>query len=162
MEKTEFSIPLKNRLEDLSKIEAVLESVAEKVCCSPRKLCETNLIIEELFTNIVNHGFDDQKEHTIHLSISWDQKFLTIRIEDDGKPFNPTELTAPDTTCCISKRLIGGLGIHLMKHFVDICQYSRKHGKNIVVLQKRLSGPDKQRNICFFNETNADETKLDP
>ncbi len=157
METKEFSIQLRNRVDDLARIEAALESISEQVCCSKRKMCETQLIIEELFTNIVNHGFDDEGEHTISLSISWDDNFLTLKIEDDGKPFNPTEAAAPDTACVLTNRLIGGLGIHLMKHFVDICQYTRKDGKNRVIIQKKLSGPDKQRNICFFNDSGGDD-----
>jgi len=159
MGKIKFAITLKNSLEDLHKVEEVLDRISDHVCCSHKKICETNLIIEELFTNIVNHGFNDEKEHTIKLTLTWDNTFLTIRIEDDGKPFNPMKAAMPDTKCVITERLVGGLGIHLIKHFIDVCRYSRQNGKNIVLLQKKMKGGSKNRNVCFFHDNTDDDAK---
>ncbi len=138
MGKVNLSIKLKNRLNELDKIKAAVSKMSATTDCTQRNSKEINLILEELFTNVVNHGFNDDKEHDIDLSLSCDEKALIIRMEDDGKPFDFTAATAPDTKCPIEKRYIGGLGIHFVKHFIDDCKYDRKKGKNIVVLKKHM------------------------
>jgi len=133
-----FSIKLKNCLTDLDKIKKAVEGMGSAIECTRRKFKEIDLILEELFTNVVNHGFNDNKEHDITLDLSCDENRLKIRMEDDGKPFDLTSQAAPDTKCALEKRYIGGLGVHLIKHFIDECKYFREKDKNIVVLEKIL------------------------
>jgi len=139
MENLNLSIKLKNRLADLEKIKTSVAKMYSTIDCTKRKFREIDLILEELFTNVVCHGFSDDKEHDIEVSLACDKKELTIRMEDDGQPFDITAAASPDTRCTLEKRCIGGLGIHLVKHFVDECNYYRKRGKNIVVLKKKIS-----------------------
>ena len=138
MGKVNLSIKLKNRLNELDKIKAAVAKMSATTDCTQRNSKEINLILEELFTNVVNYSFNDDKEHDIDLSLSCDEKSLIIRMEDDGKPFDFTAADAPDTKCAIEKRSVGGLGIHFVKHFIDDCKYYRKKGKNIVVLKKYM------------------------
>lgn len=49
------------------------------------------LCIEEIGTNIIEHGFKDKQEHTIHMRVVAKDKEIIIRIKDDCKPFNPIE-----------------------------------------------------------------------
>ena len=138
MGKVNLSIKLKNRLNELDKLKAAVSKMSATITCTKRNSKEINLILEELFTNVVNYGFNDDKEHDIDLSLSCDEKSLIIRMEDDGKPFDFTAAAVPDTKCAIEKRYVGGLGIHFIKHFIDDCKYYRKKGKNIVVLKKYI------------------------
>ncbi|MCF6248329.1 MAG: ATP-binding protein [Desulfobacula sp.] len=144
MEKMSLSIKLKNRLVDLDKIKKAVSSMSTTVDCARRKFQEIDLVLEELFTNIVCHGFNDNKEHEIHISLSCDDDTLMIRMEDDGKPFDVTAAKEPDTKCAIEKRCIGGLGIHFVKHFIDECNYQRKKNRNIVVLKKYITNDAQQ------------------
>lgn len=139
MGKISLSIKLKNRLGELDKIKEAVSKMSTSIACTKRKFSEINLILEELFTNVVCHGFSDNKEHDIDISMSCDDSSLKIRMEDDGKPFDITAAAAPDTQCAIEKRCVGGLGIHFVKHFIDDCKYYRKKGKNIVVLKKSIT-----------------------
>ena len=49
------------------------------------------LCIEEIGSNIIEHGFDDKKQHTIHMRAVIKDKEIIVRIKDDCKPFNPIE-----------------------------------------------------------------------
>ena len=147
MGKFKISIKLKNRLADLGKIKKAVARMSETFDCEKRKFRELDLILEELFTNVVSHGFNDNREHEIKLVLTCeDDTFLLIRMEDDGEPFDLTAASEPDTRCAIEKRCVGGLGIHFVKHFIDACEYHRKDGKNIVVLKKQIA-KDEQRKI---------------
>ena len=60
-------------------------------------------------------------------------------ISDDGKPFNPFQLAAPNTEASIEERDIGGLGIHLVKKMFDSVNYQRNIEKNVVTLIKQFT-----------------------
>jgi serine/threonine-protein kinase RsbW len=139
MGKVNLSIKLKNRLNELDKIKAAVSKISTTIDCTQRNSKEINLILEELFTNVVNYGFDDDKDHDIDLSVSCDESILLIRLEDDGKPFDLTAATTPDTKCAIEDRYVGGLGIHFVKHFMDDFKYYRKKDKNVIILKKHLT-----------------------
>lgn len=134
------SIKLKNRLTDLEKIKDAVSGLTSELSCTKRKFKEIDLVLEELFVNAVHHGFSDDKEHEIKLSLGCEDETLIIRMEDDGRPFNIMEAEPTDTQCPIEKRGVGGLGIQLVKHFTDHCEYNRKDGKNIIVLKKKILG----------------------
>ena len=146
MGKVNLSIKLKNHLVELDRLKKAVEEMSTAVDCTKRKFKEINLILEELFTNVVSYGFNDDKEHDIDLSMSCDEESLMIRMEDDGKPFDITTYDAPDTKCDLEKRCVGGLGIHMVKHFIDDCKYYREKGKNIVVLIKKMNTPGLMKN----------------
>ena len=137
-----LSLKLKNRLSDLEKIKAAVAQMYSSTDCAKRKLLEIDLILEELFTNIVCHGFSDDKDHVIEIALFCDGKLLKIRMEDDGDPFDITAAAEPDIRCAIEKRCVGGLGIHFVKHFVDECEYFRKNDKNIIELKKNIVDED--------------------
>lgn len=142
MEKVNLSIKVKNRLVDLDKIKKAVLKMSGSITCTRRKLVEINLILEELFANVVNHGFNDNEEHDIDITLSCDGTSILIRMEDDGEPFDLTAAAEPDTKCPIEARCIGGLGIHFVKHFIDECRYYRKKNKNVVVVKKNISSDE--------------------
>jgi anti-sigma regulatory factor (Ser/Thr protein kinase) len=102
----------------------------------PEKLIlEINLALDELFTNIICYGFDDNCEHTIRMTISLENDELCIRIEDDGIPFNPTKIKRPDMPRSVEECKIGGLGIHIVRKLVDDISYQRCDDKNVLILK---------------------------
>lgn len=140
MNNVSTSIKLKNRLTDLEKIRQAVSSLTSAQSCTKRKFKEIDLVLEELFVNVVHHGFTDDKEHEIKLSLGCEDEMLIIRMEDDGRPFNIMEAKNTDTRCAIEKRCAGGLGIQLVKHFTDHCEYHRQDGKNVIILKKKILG----------------------
>lgn len=99
-----------------------------------------NLAIEELVTNCVKYGYNDTGEHLIAIELQVAHNELVLTVTDDGNPFNPLELTPPDTHLPVEDRPIGGLGIHLLRKLSDRMEYERAEGKNRVTLWKRCGG----------------------
>jgi len=64
---------------------------------------------------------------------------ITIEVEDDGQPFNPLEAPEPDTTKSLEDRLVGGLGVYLVRKLMDGLEYRRHEGKNLLVMKKHVS-----------------------
>ena len=98
-----------------------------------------SLAIEELVTNCVKYGYDDEATHTIDIVLSVEDGFLRMEVIDDGHAFNPLEAPKPDLALPLSERPLGGLGIHLLRELSDEMLYERRDGTNRLVLTKRMS-----------------------
>ena len=97
---------------------------------------DIHLVLEEIFSNIVFYSFHDQDEHQIAISLSIRNNILVLEIEDDGISFNPLESKMPDLDIPIEERKTGGMGIHIVRVFMDEIEYFRKQNKNILVMKK--------------------------
>jgi len=147
MAKNKVSFKLKSKLSELDTLCQRLERFGQSIGLSPKCLFEANLALDELFTNIISYGFNDKKEHSIEITISHQNNKLILNIEDDGMPFDPTEVDTPDLECTIEECKIGGLGIHLAKNLMDEVCYRRCKKKNILTLKKNVkeAEPAKKR-----------------
>jgi serine/threonine-protein kinase RsbW len=134
-----LSLNLKNRIRDLEKLNQAIEGLCPKLGISKKCQCETHLVLEELFTNIIHHAYPDGGEHSVRVTITVDEKVLTLKIEDDGVPFNPLKVEEPDVQSSIEGREIGGLGLFLARHFSKEIKYRRQDRKNVLTLKKYLN-----------------------
>ena len=132
------SFELRNNLSELATLSEKMESVGQALNLSRRCLFEMNLALDELFTNILSYGFQDQSEHFIRVNISADHDVLTVVLEDDGMAFNPVDRIPPELPCTLDECKVGGLGIHLVKNLMDEVVYSRCGNKNVLTLKKAI------------------------
>lgn len=90
------------------------------------------LAVDEIATNIVVHGYEEAgRTGSIELAADLNQELLTIVLEDDGAPFDPTSQELPDDLDQpLEERKAGGLGIFLAIEGVDDFRYERVDGRN--------------------------------
>lgn len=138
MAKKEYSFKLKSSLSELDTLCQNLESFGRKIGLSKKFIFEINLALDELFTNIISYGFDDDGEHVIKITITPRNQELCLCIEDDGVPFNPAEFQPADVAASVEDCKIGGLGIHIIKKLMDEICYERCGDKNVLTLRKRI------------------------
>ena len=81
---------------------------------------------------------EPENEHQVHVTCTNKDGVLQITIEDDGVPFDPTEAPHPNLKCAFKDREIGGLGIHLIRSYMDQIEYTRENDKNVLILTKAL------------------------
>ena len=139
MVESKISFQLKNNLSELEMLEEKLDQFLKQLGLTKKCFCEINLVLEELFTNIISYGYSDKAEHWVTFTLSHDNGMIIMQIEDDGVPFNPTDKADPDLECALEERKIGGLGIHLIKKIMDDVIHQRCEGKNILTLKKQIS-----------------------
>jgi serine/threonine-protein kinase RsbW len=105
----------------------------------PAELVMTmHLVLDELVANIINHGYDDTAEHQIHVTLALDDSVLGIRVEDDGRPFDPLEAPPPDLDLPLEERPVGGLGIHIVRSVMDTVEYQRNGDRNVLIMRKTI------------------------
>lgn len=100
---------------------------------------QIELVLEELITNIINYGYPDREQGHIELFMEGSPEELKIRLEDDGKPYNPLETEEPDFNLSLEEKPIGGLGVYFVRHIMNTMDYRWENGRNIVEVTKSFS-----------------------
>jgi sigma-B regulation protein RsbU (phosphoserine phosphatase) len=131
-------IELGGRLEEIANVMAALEEFSDSAGLDMGVAQAAELVLDELLTNIISYGFGDAVEHKITVEMLVKANALHIVISDDGICFNPFEQEDPDLESSIDERDLGGLGIHLVKKFMDEYSYQRLEGRNVVTLLKHI------------------------
>ncbi len=130
------SIKIKNDLKQITTAIEWFEAFALENKMPFAIIQKINIAFDELLNNIISYGYDDKDVHEIDVEIELRGERLIIIIRDDGIPFNPFEKNPPDTMLSVEERMIGGLGIHLVKKLMDEYEYKRHTNKNIITLIK--------------------------
>ena len=122
------SISLKPELKELYRLnEFILNEL-------PEENFQVNLIVEEIFVNIVNYS----KAEYIKVDAEFEAPILTIEFIDDGIEFNPLLKEDPETPSTIDDAQIGGLGIFLTKEMADELEYQYVNGENHLKIIKKV------------------------
>jgi sigma-B regulation protein RsbU (phosphoserine phosphatase) len=130
---------LRNEISELNTLKEEIKRLTEEWKISPGVMMALNLVLEELFTNIIFYGFDDDREHLVRILIKKEPGYLVITLEDDGKPFNILESVYKGFGATLEGKEIGGEGIHLVKELMETIDYTREDGKNRVVMKKKIN-----------------------
>lgn len=133
-----MEIVLKNSSEEMPRLRNALQDFA-LVNGLPSKVRQAgDLALEEHLTNVLNYAYLDSAVHEIIVRLSCLPGALQVEVEDDGQAFDPLKVPTPDTSIPLEARRPGGLGIHLMRQFMDTIEYRRQNGRNILRMTKRL------------------------
>ncbi len=97
------------------------------------------VVLDEVVSNVVKYGYGGDSEKSIVLEALVRPDSLEVAVIDEAPPFNPLERATPDTTQELSKRPIGGLGIHIVKELMDDVEYRRIDNRNRLRFSKRLA-----------------------
>ena len=99
-----------------------------------KTVIKLNICVDEILSNIIHYS----KANTIYMGAVRSRDVIMLYFADDGKPYNPLDVEAPDLSLSVEEKKIGGLGIHIVKEFIDDIQYYYVEGYNVLILNKRL------------------------
>jgi serine/threonine-protein kinase RsbW len=98
------------------------------------------LIVEELFTNTVNHGHKGDSNATVSITFEEDKGHMQLIYEDSAPPFNPVVAgRRTDIDSSINERRVGGLGILLTVGLTESADYSYVGGLNRICLKLKAT-----------------------
>jgi serine/threonine-protein kinase RsbW len=100
---------------------------------------EMFLVGEELLTNTISYGYEDEHPHQIEIEIEFDRGEFRMRFLDDARPYNPLLASEPDLDAPIEERAIGGLGVHLVRVLTDGATYTRQGQKNCLSVERKIN-----------------------
>ena len=138
METHKRSFKLTNDISELKTLNQQLYAFGKTIGLPKSFITEINICLDELFTNIVSYGYEDNLEHLIFFRFSLIDDVLTIEVEDEGIPFNPLGVKRPEKINDLDNIPIGGFGIYIVKELMDDICYKRYRSKNNLTLKKSI------------------------
>ena len=93
------------------------------------------IVADEIYSNIVRYS----QAKNAKVTAVQNGTVLSLRFEDDGKPYDPTTAAEPDITASAEQREIGGLGIFMARKMMDNMDYMYKDGYNVLTLTLTLA-----------------------
>jgi serine/threonine-protein kinase RsbW len=132
------SVTVKNNLSELERLNNSLSRFWTENQLPSELVMTATLALEEVFANIVLHGYRDSAEHEILVRMAVDDSEFVLSVEDDGVAFNPLEVPPVDTSLPLETRPVGGLGMHLVRSVMSEVEYARRDGRNRLQMKKHI------------------------
>ena len=123
----------------LPKLTRFLQEFWSSAGLPPAEALPFELALEEVFMNVVLHGSPAGTAPRVDVSLALGDDGLTLTIEDDGVPFDPLALPAPDLTASIAERKVGGLGVYFVRQMMDAVSYRRVGARNQLSMTRQLA-----------------------
>lgn len=126
----------------LNNLPNILEFVRDQAAQAgvpERVQSKLDLVVEELFVNIVKYSYGQAASDTAEVEILCSKESVldnavqvfSLTFKDSGPPFNPLEQRPPSLEGDLDNRQVGGLGIYLTQLMADSCSYTRKGDSNL-------------------------------
>jgi anti-sigma regulatory factor (Ser/Thr protein kinase) len=139
-----LQLTLANDLSEIPRLAEAIETFCEPFDPSVKDVLSLQLALEELVTNVINHGYADGHPHDFTVTLcAASADCIRAVITDDAPAYDPLARPEVDTSLPLEERAIGGLGVHLVKKLMDVSHYERRDGKNILTVERRLNVPDR-------------------
>jgi anti-sigma regulatory factor (Ser/Thr protein kinase) len=90
----------------------------------------TSLVLEEVLSNIIRHGYDDTTRHEISVYLRVVEERVELEVVDDGRDFDPLTVRPVDIHESLEQRKVGGLGVHLLRTLASEVRHLRTAGRN--------------------------------
>ncbi len=124
-------------IDELQNIFEFLEMNFQKIPIQQKDQFEMELSVEEIFMNMVRHN-SGSSEH-IEVTFAGDDKTVVLSLIDTEKvPFDITKTKEVDFEEYFREKKSGGLGIHLVKQFMDSVTFDHQNGVSTIIITKHI------------------------
>ena len=89
----------------------------------------------EAVENIIQHGYRSGRAGKVRLTTEVRPGELRVKIVDTAPPFDPSRFHFPLTTSPTNPR-VGGRGLLMIRRVMDVIDYERRGGQNVLRLTK--------------------------
>ena len=135
---TSHSINVSSSTEHLREVRKFVQNFVQQFDVNKKNLDEIILAVDEAYTNIIKHAYNNDSNHTVKIELGTSTDTLWVRLSDTGHHFNPDEYHPPDLLKRIKNKQRGGMGIYLINKFMDSVEYSSAGKTNTILMRKRI------------------------
>ena len=124
-------------MKDVSTVVNEVRTTAVALGSDPEAAGDMTLALYEAIVNSSIHGYHRQPGQ-VEIEIQMQGRDLLICLRDNAPLFDPVGVLSPDISLPLEQRGRGGMGIHMIRHFVDELRYQiTDSNRNEVILVKR-------------------------
>ena len=119
----------------MAEIRSFVEGACTMAGVGPEDCLKLLLIVEELFTNTVTHGYGGESDSPVWIAFEPCESGFALRYEDAAPRHDSFGSFRPmDTTVMIAKQPVGGLGLKLIRTLATHVDYRREGDHNCIRL----------------------------
>ncbi len=138
-----FRHELRSRVAEFDELARRLTAWGTAHAVPARTLQGVVLVLDELFANVVMHGYLDDPSGDVAVEAALHEGEVVVTLTDHAPHFNPLEVAEPDTTLDIDTREIGGLGLLFVRRTADTLDYQPQDPQgrpaNVLRFTKRIA-----------------------
>jgi serine/threonine-protein kinase RsbW len=94
------------------------------------------IAVDEACTNVIEHAYKGRENHEVDITIIIDPDRFTVRIRDEGEPFDQSNYHKPNLKELARERRKGGLGVHIIRSLMDQVEYKTRGHVNEIRMTK--------------------------
>jgi serine/threonine-protein kinase RsbW len=100
------------------------------------------MAVDEACSNIIEHAYGDELTGDIVCTLEVKPDCLVVTLRDQGRCFDPMQVSEPDLDVSLQNRAPGGLGVYFMRQLMDRVEHCFVPGTgNVLTMVKWRSGP---------------------
>jgi serine/threonine-protein kinase RsbW len=142
---TGYSLCLAAELKNLAMIRSFVQESAAALGVAPAIISDLLSAVDEAATNVIIHGYQGQ-QGTIEIEVKREAMDVVVHVRDNAPPFDPTTVPSPDLTRPLGERPPGGLGIYLIRQYMDeVIHRLTPQGGNELILKKSIETAIRRR-----------------
>ena len=126
-------------IDNLHEVLGFVEEQLEMHEASMKVITVMNISLEEMYANVCMYAYEGKEEPgECIINVWFNGDDANVQLVDSGIPFDPLAKDDPDIHASAEERGIGGLGIYMVKEYMDDCTYERVNDQNIFTMRKRI------------------------
>lgn len=127
------------KVDNLHEILGFLEEQLESHEASMKVITTMSISVEEMYANVCMYAYADREvPGDCTMRIGFEGNDVVVELVDTGLAFDPMAKEDPDIHLAAEDRGIGGLGIFMVKKYMDECKYERIDDKNVFTMRKAI------------------------
>ena len=135
----QLQLEIVNSLEQLAPLQPQINAFCDDWGIPEDAQFQINVSLEEYLVNLISYGYEPDSRHIVQINLIKTREGFYLEVLDDAKPFNPMEAPQPDLDLPLEKRPVGGLGIHLIRSYMDQLTYQSRNDVNRFTMVKYVS-----------------------
>lgn len=133
----DLELTVASDLGNLARIAEFVAAAAARLGLNEQQTFEVQMAVDEACANVMEHAYGPGQAGEIQIRCETAGDDLVVTIRDQGRPFDPSLVPAPDLSCPLSERQIGGLGLYFMRRLMDRLEFHFNATGNELRMYKR-------------------------
>src|ERR1700761_7201576 len=123
-----FALHVPSSTENLAMIRDFVKSIGTQSGMGDMEVAKLEMAVDEACSNVMEHAYNSDSTKEVSIRATIDESSVQIDVIDTGKGFDPAAVEQLQLQQLVSAKRTGGLGMRLIKAFMDEVHYEMLPG----------------------------------